>query len=111
MYMYVCICIVIFNLYDVDRNGFISIDELAQMLSSIDTIEYPLDDTNCMAGTMTHIYMYIMCICYNMYHYVESIYRMFEKMDANGDGKISLEEFTTVMMADPVLQDRLIKSF
>lgn len=76
-----------FQMYDVDRSGCISKEELASMLRALPEDCLPADITE--PGKLDEI---------------------FDQMDANGDGIVSFEEFKAAMQRDSSLQDVVLSS-
>nr|ADV78065.1 calcium- and calmodulin-dependent protein kinase [Pellia epiphylla] len=74
-----------FQLYDTDRSGYISRDELASMLRALPEEYLPADVTD--AGKLDE---------------------MFDHMDANNDGRISFEEFKEAMQVNNFLQEAVL---
>jgi calcium-dependent protein kinase len=75
---------VIFDIYDSDKSGYISFDELAHILSKSSS-EYEE----------------------NTAEIAEQLYVIFDKMDTNRDGQISFDEFQTAVKSDPSLEAQL----
>ncbi|XP_028407374.1 neurocalcin homolog [Dendronephthya gigantea] len=61
-----------FNMYDIDGNGYITRDELLDILTAIEKLSGSENDEHCAADMANDI---------------------FERVDKNADGKLSLEEF------------------
>ncbi|XP_013372241.1 PREDICTED: guanylyl cyclase-activating protein 1 isoform X1 [Chinchilla lanigera] len=78
-----------FKLYDVDGNGCIDRDELLTIIRAIRTIN-PWSDTGMSAEEFTDT--------------------VFAKIDVNGDGELSLEEFMEGVQKDQMLLDTLTRS-
>ncbi|ELW66045.1 guanylyl cyclase-activating protein 1 [Tupaia chinensis] len=78
-----------FKLYDVDGNGCIDREELLTIIRAIRTIN-PCSDTTMTAEEFTDT--------------------VFSKIDVNGDGELSLEEFMEGIQKDQVLLDTLTRS-
>ncbi|XP_015085216.1 calcium and calcium/calmodulin-dependent serine/threonine-protein kinase-like [Solanum pennellii] len=76
-----------FQLYDTDRSGCISKEEVASMLRALPEDCLPLDITE--AGKLDEI---------------------FDLMDANSDGKVTFDEFKAAMQRDSSLQDVVLSS-
>lgn len=76
-----------FQMYDADRSGCISREELASMLSALPEECLPPDITD--AGKLDEI---------------------FDQMDANNDGKVTFDEFKAAMQRDSSLQDVVLSS-
>ncbi|XP_022680811.1 calcium-dependent protein kinase 1 [Setaria italica] len=76
-----------FQMYDADRSGCISKDELASMLRAL-----PED---CLPGDITE---------------PGKLDEVFDEMDANGDGKVTFDEFKAAMQKDSSLQDVVLSS-
>lgn len=76
-----------FQMYDADRSGCISREELASMLRALPEDCLPPDITE--PGKLDE---------------------MFDQMDANSDGKVSFEEFKAAMQRDSSLQDVVLSS-
>ncbi|PKA51190.1 Calcium and calcium/calmodulin-dependent serine/threonine-protein kinase [Apostasia shenzhenica] len=76
-----------FQMYDVDRSGTISREELASMLRALPEDCLPADITE--PGKLDEI---------------------FDQMDANSDGNVSFEEFKAAMQKDSSLQDVVLSS-
>ncbi|KAG0466307.1 hypothetical protein HPP92_017887 [Vanilla planifolia] len=76
-----------FQMYDADRSGCISREELASMLRALPEDCLPADITE--PGKLDEI---------------------FDQMDANSDGKVSFEEFKAAMQRDSSLQDVVLSS-
>ncbi|KAJ1272930.1 hypothetical protein BS78_06G240800 [Paspalum vaginatum] len=76
-----------FQMYDADRSGCISKEELAAMLRALPEECLPSDITE--PGKLDEI---------------------FDEMDANGDGKVTLDEFKAAMQKDSSLQDVVLSS-
>ncbi|KAK8941227.1 Calcium and calcium/calmodulin-dependent serine/threonine-protein kinase [Platanthera zijinensis] len=76
-----------FQMYDADRSGCISREELASMLRALPEDCLPPDITE--PGKLDEI---------------------FDQMDANNDGKVSFEEFKAAMQRDSSLQDVVLSS-
>ncbi|CAM6085919.1 unnamed protein product [Calypogeia fissa] len=74
-----------FQLYDTDRSGYISREELASMLRALPEEYLPGDITE--PGKLDE---------------------MFERMDANNDGRISFEEFKDAIQVNHFLQDAVL---
>jgi len=74
-------------MYDADRSGCISKEELAAMLRALPEECLPSDITE--PGKLDEI---------------------FDEMDANGDGKVTLDEFKAAMQKDSSLQDVVLSS-
>ncbi|KAG6541987.1 hypothetical protein Mapa_016624 [Marchantia paleacea] len=74
-----------FQLYDTDRSGFISREELASMLRALPEEYLPPDVTE--PGKLDE---------------------MFDRMDANNDGRISFEEFKEAIQDNNFLQDAVL---
>ncbi|KAK8835584.1 hypothetical protein M9Y10_042470 [Tritrichomonas musculus] len=70
-----------FDVYDIDKNGYIEKDELKNVLSS-----------SLSGNTMIQI---------SPEQQISIINATFKKMDENGDGQISLEEFTSAAKKNP----------
>ena len=62
----------IFKLYDIDRNGFITLEELTSIVDSVKNMVGLIDDKRLSK---------------------ENVQRIFDKLDKNSDGKLSLKEF------------------
>eukprot|EP01018_Ginkgo_biloba_P037986 Gb_12056 [translate_table: standard] len=77
-----------FQMYDADRSGCISRDELASMLRALPEDCLPRDIME--PGKLDEI---------------------FDRMDANNDGRVTFEEFKTAIQLDSSLQDALLSSF
>uniref|UniRef100_A0A8C8ZPS9 Guanylyl cyclase-activating protein 1 n=1 Tax=Prolemur simus TaxID=1328070 RepID=A0A8C8ZPS9_PROSS len=78
-----------FKLYDVDGNGCIDRDELLTIIRAIRAIN-PCSDTTMSAEEFTDT--------------------VFSKIDVNGDGELSLEEFVEGVQKDQMLLDTLTRS-
>ncbi|XP_077015534.1 guanylyl cyclase-activating protein 1 [Tamandua tetradactyla] len=78
-----------FKLYDVDGNGCIDRDELLTIIRAIRTIN-PCSDSTMSAEEFTDM--------------------VFSKIDVNGDGELSLEEFMEGVQKDQILLDTLTRS-
>ncbi|KAM9233421.1 guanylyl cyclase-activating protein 1 [Dugong dugon] len=78
-----------FKLYDVDGNGCIDRDELLTIIQAIRAIN-PCSDTTMSAEEFTDL--------------------VFSKIDVNGDGELSLEEFMEGVQKDQMLLDTLTRS-
>ncbi|TKC52498.1 hypothetical protein EI555_018198 [Monodon monoceros] len=78
-----------FKLYDVDGNGCIDRDELLTIIRAIRTIN-PCSDSTMTAEEFTDT--------------------VFSKIDVNGDGELSLEEFMEGVQKDKMLLDTLTRS-
>uniref|UniRef100_A0A8C8WIY4 Guanylyl cyclase-activating protein 1 n=2 Tax=Felidae TaxID=9681 RepID=A0A8C8WIY4_PANLE len=78
-----------FKLYDVDGNGCIDRDELLTIIQAIRAIN-PCSDTTMSAEEFTNT--------------------VFSKIDVNGDGELSLEEFIEGVQKDQMLLDTLTRS-
>ncbi|ERE88916.1 guanylyl cyclase-activating protein 1 [Cricetulus griseus] len=78
-----------FKLYDVDGNGCIDRDELLTIIRAIRTIN-PWSDSSMSAEEFTDT--------------------VFAKIDINGDGELSLEEFMEGVQKDHMLLDTLTRS-
>lgn len=76
-----------FQMYDADRSGCISKDELASMLRAL--------PEECLPGDITE---------------PGKLDEVFDEMDANGDGKVSFDEFKAAMQKDSALQDVVLSS-
>ncbi|CAN1139840.1 Calcium and calcium/calmodulin-dependent serine/threonine-protein kinase [Linum perenne] len=76
-----------FQMYDIDRSGCITKEEVASMLRALPVECLPADVTE--PGKLDEI---------------------FDRMDANSDGKVSFEEFKAAMQIDSSLQDALLSS-
>ncbi|KAL1552932.1 non-specific serine/threonine protein kinase [Salvia divinorum] len=76
-----------FQMYDTDRSGCISKEELASLLKALPDEYLPVDITE--PGKLDEI---------------------FDLMDANSDGKVTFEEFKAAMQRDSALQDVLLSS-
>ncbi|PIN15686.1 Ca2+/calmodulin-dependent protein kinase, EF-Hand protein superfamily [Handroanthus impetiginosus] len=76
-----------FQMYDTDRSGCISKEELASLLRALPEDYLPMDITE--PGKLDEI---------------------FDLMDANSDGKVTFEEFKAAMKRDSSLQDVLLSS-
>ncbi|CAI9093542.1 OLC1v1029056C1 [Oldenlandia corymbosa var. corymbosa] len=76
-----------FQMYDTDRSGCISKEEVASMLRALPDDCLPVDITE--PGKLDEI---------------------FDLMDANNDGKVTFEEFKAAMQRDSSLQDVLLSS-
>ncbi|CAL5095538.1 unnamed protein product [Urochloa decumbens] len=76
-----------FQMYDADRSGCISKEELASMLRAL-----PED---CLPGDITE---------------PGKLDEMFDEMDANGDGEVTFDEFKAAMQKDSSLQDVVLSS-
>ncbi|KAJ4970931.1 hypothetical protein NE237_004030 [Protea cynaroides] len=76
-----------FQMYDTDRSGCITKEEVASMLRALPEDCLPADITE--PGTLDEI---------------------FERMDANTDGKVTFEEFKSAMKRDSSLQDAVLHS-
>lgn len=76
-----------FQLYDTDRSGCISKEEVASMLRALPEDCLPMDITE--PGKLDEI---------------------FDLMDANSDGKVTFDEFKAAMQRDSSLQDVLLSS-
>lgn len=77
-----------FQMYDADQSGYISRDELACMLRALP--EDCLPPSILEPGKLDEI---------------------FDRMDANNDGRVTYEEFKTAIQLDSSLQDALLSSF
>ncbi|KAK2488689.1 hypothetical protein MC885_000962 [Smutsia gigantea] len=78
-----------FKLYDVDGNGCIDHDELLTIIRAIRAIN-PCSDSTMSAEEFTNT--------------------VFSKIDVNGDGELSLEEFIEGVQKDQMLLDTLTRS-
>lgn len=78
-----------FKLYDVDGNGCIDRDELLTIIRAIRAIN-PCSDSTMSAEEFTNT--------------------VFSKIDVNGDGELSLEEFVEGVQNDQMLLDTLTRS-
>ncbi|XP_049731244.1 guanylyl cyclase-activating protein 1 [Elephas maximus indicus] len=78
-----------FKLYDVDGNGCIDRDELLTIIQAIRAIN-PCSDSTMSAEEFTDL--------------------VFSKIDVNGDGELSLEEFMEGVQKDQMLLDTLTRS-
>ncbi|EYU42904.1 hypothetical protein ABFS82_14G176400 [Erythranthe guttata] len=76
-----------FQMYDTDRSGCISKEELASLLRALPDDYLPMDITE--PGKLDEI---------------------FDTMDANNDGKVTFEEFKVAMKRDSSLQDVVLSS-
>ncbi|GJM88930.1 hypothetical protein PR202_ga05512 [Eleusine coracana subsp. coracana] len=76
-----------FQMYDADRSGCISKEELASMLRAL-----PED---CLPGDITE---------------PGKLDEIFDQMDANSDGKVTFDEFKAAMQKDSSLQDVVLSS-
>ncbi|KAL3814721.1 hypothetical protein ACJIZ3_015989 [Penstemon smallii] len=76
-----------FQMYDKDRSGCISKEEVASMLRALPDDYLPMDITE--PGKLDE---------------------MFDLMDANSDGKVTFEEFKAAMKRDSSLQDVVLSS-
>lgn len=76
-----------FQMYDTDRSGCISKEEVAAMLRALPDDCLPIDITE--AGKLDEI---------------------FDVMDANNDGRVTFEEFKAAMQRDSSLQDAVLSS-
>ncbi|OMP02015.1 hypothetical protein CCACVL1_02942 [Corchorus capsularis] len=76
-----------FEMYDTDRSGCITKEELASMLRALPDDCLPADITE--PGKLDEI---------------------FDRMDANSDGKVTFDEFKAAMQRDSSLQDVLLSS-
>nr|CAB3461124.1 unnamed protein product [Digitaria exilis] len=76
-----------FQMYDADRSGCISKEELASMLRAL-----PED---CLPGDITE---------------PGKLDEIFDEMDANSDGKVTFDEFKAAMQKDSSLQDVVLSS-
>lgn len=76
-----------FQMYDTDRSGCISKEELASLLRALPDDYLPMDIAE--PGKLDEI---------------------FDLMDANSDGKVTFEEFKAAMKRDSSLQDVLLSS-
>ncbi|KAL0387709.1 UNVERIFIED_CONTAM: Calcium and calcium/calmodulin-dependent serine/threonine-protein kinase [Sesamum radiatum] len=76
-----------FQMYDTDRSGCISKEELASLLRALPDDYIPIDITE--PGKLDEI---------------------FDLMDANSDGKVTFEEFKAAMQRDSSLQDVVLSS-
>ncbi|XP_042429941.1 calcium and calcium/calmodulin-dependent serine/threonine-protein kinase-like [Zingiber officinale] len=76
-----------FQMYDTDRSGYISKEELASMLRALPEDCLPLDIAE--PGKLDEI---------------------FDQMDANSDGKVTFDEFKAAMQVDSSLQDVVLSS-
>lgn len=76
-----------FQMYDADRSGCISKEELASMLRAL--------PEECLPGDIAE---------------PGKLDEMFEQMDANGDGVITFDEFKAAMQKDSSLQDVVLSS-
>ncbi|KAA8537079.1 hypothetical protein F0562_029557 [Nyssa sinensis] len=76
-----------FRMYDTDRSGCISKEEVASMLRALPDDCLPVDITE--PGKLDEI---------------------FDLMDANNDGKVTFEEFKAAMQRDSSLQDVVLSS-
>lgn len=74
-------------MYDTDRSGCISKEEVASMLRALPEDCLPLDITE--AGKLDEI---------------------FDLMDTNSDGKVTFDEFKAAMQRDSSLQDVVLSS-
>lgn len=74
-------------MYDTDRSGCISKEELASLLKALPEDYLPMDIAE--PGKLDEI---------------------FDLMDANSDGKVTFEEFKAAMKRDSSLQDVLLSS-
>ncbi|CAK9143052.1 unnamed protein product [Ilex paraguariensis] len=76
-----------FQMYDTDRSGCISKEEVASMLSALPDEYLPMDITE--PGKLDEI---------------------FDRMDANSDGKVTFDEFKAAMLRDSSLKDVVLSS-
>lgn len=76
-----------FQMYDTDRSGCITKEEVASMLRALPEECLPADITE--PGKLDEI---------------------FDRMDANSDGKVTFDEFKAAMQRDSSLQDALLSS-
>ncbi|OEL31760.1 Calcium and calcium/calmodulin-dependent serine/threonine-protein kinase [Dichanthelium oligosanthes] len=76
-----------FQMYDADRSGCISKEELASMLRAL--------PEECLPGDITE---------------PGKLDEIFDEMDANGDGKVTFDEFKAAMQKDSSLQDVVLSS-
>ncbi|GMP60929.1 hypothetical protein CsSME_00023601 [Camellia sinensis var. sinensis] len=76
-----------FQMYDTDRSGGISKEEVASMLRALPDECLPVDITE--PGKLDEI---------------------FDRMDANSDGKVTFDEFKAAMQIDRTLQDVVLSS-
>ncbi|ESW05525.1 hypothetical protein PHAVU_011G186900 [Phaseolus vulgaris] len=76
-----------FQMYDTDRSGCITKEEVASMLRALPEECLPADITE--PGKLDEI---------------------FDRMDANSDGKVTFDEFKAAMQRDSSLQDLLLSS-
>nr|ALJ03414.1 calcium/calmodulin dependent protein kinase [Aeschynomene evenia var. serrulata] len=76
-----------FQMYDADRSGCITKEEVASMLRALPDDCLPVDITE--PGKLDEI---------------------FDRMDANSDGKVTFDEFKAAMQKDSSLQDVLLSS-
>ncbi|GMY23557.1 calcium and calcium/calmodulin-dependent serine/threonine-protein kinase-like [Fagus crenata] len=79
-----CLC---FQMYDTDRSGCITKEEVASMLRALPDEFLPADITE--PGKLDEI---------------------FDRMDANSDGKVTFEEFRAAMQIDSSLKDVVLSS-
>eukprot|EP01103_Thecamoeba_quadrilineata_P020119 TRINITY_DN8474_c0_g1_i1.p1 TRINITY_DN8474_c0_g1~~TRINITY_DN8474_c0_g1_i1.p1 ORF type:complete len:187 (-),score=29.75 TRINITY_DN8474_c0_g1_i1:54-614(-) len=74
-----------FNMYDIDKNGFITKDEMSQVVDSFYKLVGPM-------------------VTFSGKRYESSqqlVEDFFEQMDVNGDGKVSFEEYREGAMKNP----------
>ncbi|KAK1577461.1 hypothetical protein Q3G72_021961 [Acer saccharum] len=84
-----------FQMYDTDRSGCISKEEVASMLrSNRDYFEQALPD-DCLPADITE---------------PGKLDEIFDRMDANSDGKVTFEEFKAAMQTDSSLRDVVLSS-
>ncbi|XP_037419627.1 calcium-dependent protein kinase 1-like [Triticum dicoccoides] len=76
-----------FQMYDADRSGCISKEELASMLRAL--------PEECLPGDIAE---------------PGKLDEMFDTMDANGDGEVTFDEFKAAMQKDSALQDVVLSS-
>ncbi|KAF6147766.1 hypothetical protein GIB67_006739 [Kingdonia uniflora] len=76
-----------FQMYDIDRSGCITKEEVSSMLRALPDDCLPLDFTE--PGKLDEI---------------------FDRMDANNDGKVTFDEFKAAMQRDSSLQDVVLSS-
>ncbi|XP_062231712.1 calcium-dependent protein kinase 1 [Phragmites australis] len=76
-----------FQMYDADRSGCISKEELASMLRAL--------PEECLPGDITE---------------PGKLDEIFDQMDANSDGKVTFDEFKVAMQKDSSLQDVVLSS-
>lgn len=94
---------VCFDIFDEDKSGFITRDELAKVLRSVAEEEMATEMAD--SGTKGAQMATKLAFCSpTACPFADKLAKLFERLDSNNDNQISFEEFKVGVHAEPVLK-------